>query len=502
MSDPRTTELWDAVVCAAVDRHSIEQVGMPSPLLMERAALACSHELVALRSGSALPVVVACGPGNNGGDGLAIARQLHGWGVPVTVVRAGEAGNAAVAQQLQLARACGVPVLDAWPQAAFVVDAVLGTGSRGAPRGAVADALAAIARVAGPRLAVDVPSGVEPDSGRVYADAVRAEVTVTFGRSKPGLHVTPGRAHAGRVVVADIGLLAPVGTIAPATLLRGDALAAMLAARPQPRHTGDRGHVGIVGGGPGTPGAVVLAVAAALRGGAGLVTLASDEPGVRTAAIAARPELMLAPRSDHPAPAAAALVVGPGLTDPADHAALPALYLGDPRPAVWDASALDHVPAQAPAAPRILTPHPGEAARMLARLEQDPSWSAARVQADRIAAARCLARHTAAVVVLKGEASLVASAQALAIATLGGAALATAGSGDVLAGLCGALLAAGHDAVAAAGAAVMLHAACGEVAGRRHRGTMAMDLVDALDLAAATLASPVAAVALPQLRFA
>ncbi|MBX7082979.1 MAG: NAD(P)H-hydrate dehydratase [Nannocystaceae bacterium] len=502
MTDPRTTELWDAAQCAAVDRHSIEQVGMPSPLLMERAALACSHEVVALRHGAALPVVVACGPGNNGGDGLAIARQLHGWGVPVTIVRAGANGNDAVAQQLQLARACGVPIAESWPAAALVVDAVLGTGSRGAPRGAIAEALAAMTAIAGPRLAVDVPSGVDPDRGSVHAHAVRADVTVTFGRSKPGLHVTPGRAHAGRVVVADIGLLAPAGTLAHASVLRGDAIAAMLAARPQPRHKGDRGHVGIVGGGPATPGAVVLAVAAALRGGAGLVTLASDDASVRSAAIAARPELVLAPRERRPAPGAGALVVGPGLTDPSDHAALPQLYLDDDRPAVWDASALDHVPARAPAAPRILTPHPGEAARLLARFEQDAGWTAARVQADRIAAARTLAHRAGAVVVLKGEATVVADGDALAIATMGGPALATAGSGDVLAGLCGALLAAGHPARVAAGVAVMLHAACGEIAARRHRGTMALDLVDALDLAAAMLASPIAAAALPQLRLA
>lgn len=500
MSDRRRVELWDAATSAVVDRHTIEALGVPSSLLMERAALACAHEVVALRRGSALAVRVVCGPGNNGADGLAIARQLHGWGVPASVLFATSKGNEAVAFERRLASAYGVAERSwddaAHDGAAIVVDAILGTGSRGGPRGEIAAALAAMRPWAGPRLAVDLPSGIDPDTGAVYDDAITAQVTVTFGRSKPGLHVTPARARAGRVVVADIGLVAPASVRPIAELVDPDAVRSLVHAPAGARHKGERGHVGIEGGGAGTPGAAVLATLAAFRGGAGLLTVATGDATLRAAVLSRVPEAMfVAPEA---ATTVDAWVIGPGLTQPDAQARVAPRWRDDPTPAVWDAGALEAVEGDCNGRPRVITPHPGEAARLLARLHGDASWSSARVQADRLAAARALASATGAVVLLKGAGTILAHGDRVAILPTGGPALATAGSGDVLAGILGALLARGVAPWTAACAGAAIHAAVGELAIRRHPATMAGDLVEALDAVDDALVDD----ALPQLRLA
>jgi ADP-dependent NAD(P)H-hydrate dehydratase / NAD(P)H-hydrate epimerase len=500
-------ELWNASTAALADRHTIEALGVPSVVLMERAALATSHEIVALRAGSTLPVVVVAGPGNNGGDGFAVARQLHGWGVPTLACAVGPTRNEACEQQLALARASGVTLVERigeLPRRAIVVDALLGTGSKGAPRGTIAEALAELDAIEGPRVAIDLPSGVDPDTGAVAEHAVRARVTVTFVRSKPGLHVTPGRAHAGVVVVADIGITSPPGTRPSALLLDPEAAHAELRARPPAAHKGERGHVGMVGlvaGARDTPGAALLAATAAFRAGAGLCTVATDDPVLRQDLLAARPELMFADASARPpAPSAKALVVGPGLTDRAAHAGLAWLWEHDERAAVWDASALESIPlGPPPKAARVITPHPGEAAKLLARGLDDDAWTSARVQAERLAAARTLASITAATVVLKGEGTIVAQPDgALAIVPIGGSGLATAGSGDVLAGVIAALLVRDETAARAATLGVLFHARAGDIASARHPGTLALDVVDALDDALAATPWPVHG--LPRLR--
>jgi len=491
MSTSAPAELWTAATATASDHHTMGVLGVSSPLLMERAALCVSHEVLALLGGAPRSVGVLVGPGNNGGDALAVARQLHGWGVPVAAWLPTERHNAAVAEQLRLAQACGVAVHHGRPSNAEAgrlwVDGLLGTGSRGALRGEVAEAVVWLCDHGTTCVAIDLPTGVDPDTGAVAMFAVQAEVTVTFARSKPGLHVTPGRSHVGRVVVADIGLVPPPGVEERQALLDPREVAAFMRMLPAGEHKGQRGHLGIVGGSPGTTGAALLAGVAALRAGAGLVTVASPDPALPGALLAARPELMTAPlveESGQLLPRVGALVVGPGLTDAQSQALLPRLWAEDPRPALWDASALDGVPMTGlvPAGPRVITPHPGEAARMLARLAPGEGWSGARVQAQRIEAARRLAAATCAVVVLKGEGSLVARAGndgALAVAVSGGPALATAGSGDVLAGLGGALLARGLPAWEAAQAAVHIHGVAGEQLGDEV-GPIALDVAEAL----------------------
>jgi hydroxyethylthiazole kinase-like uncharacterized protein yjeF len=487
MSIPGRAQLWTAASAAASDRYTIDVLGMPSPVLMERAALCVSA--VVERHMPSTPsesseLLILCGPGNNGGDGLAVARVLHGRGRSVAAIVIGERPNAAVVAQLALARSHGVPLLDRVPDTlgadVVIVDALLGTGSRGAPRGPIRDALVWLGGLASPRvIAIDIPSGVDVDHGSADPLAVRAAITVTFERSKPGLHVTPGRDHAGEVVIAEIGLVGDpaIGHDDP-ILIDPREVAARLHELPEPRHKGSRGHVGVIGGSPGTPGAAILAGSAALRAGAGLVTLAGFDATLEQAVIASRPELMLT--RDEAVAQASVLVVGPGLTAVEPLARLPALDAADPRPMVWDAGSLDvFVPGQS-AGPRVLTPHPGEAARMLARLD-DPSWTNARVQADRITAARTLAARSGAIVVLKGSGTIVAQGRALAIAITGGPALATAGSGDVLAGTIAALLARGLAPWEAACVGVHVHGLAGDMAPAL--GTVALDIADGLPAA-------------------
>lgn len=473
-------DLWTRADAAAADQRSIAELGVPSPVLMERAALACVAAITGVREGR--PVHVLCGPGNNGGDGVAIARILHLRGVPVQLHLLAERAGQGLADQLALASRLGVAIHRGLPPAlvgpAVVVDAMLGTGAAPPLRepylGGVAWANAAEAT----RIAVDLPTGVDADTGAVAGPAVRADLTVTFERSKPGLHLTPARAFVGELVVASIGLIAAAATntirlVSPAEV-RG-----WILALPPGAHKGQRGHLGILGGSAGTPGAAVLSGAAALRAGAGLVTIVSGDPEVQAQLIAHRPELMVTDRDDPPAARADALVVGPGLTREADRAGLAALYAGDPRPAVWDASALIEIAGPTTGGPRVLTPHPAEAARLLS-LRTGQSWTAPQVQSQRLAAARALATHTGAVAVLKGEGTVIADADRAAIALSGGPALATAGTGDCLAGLIGALLARGLDAWSAAVAGVHLHGVAGELLGAERLGAVALDLADAI----------------------
>lgn len=484
-------ELWSAAQAAAADRHTIEALGIPSVVLMERASLAVAHELLAMLAGASAPVVALVGPGNNGGDALATARIVAGWGLPAEAVVAVPA-KGVVAEQLERARRAGVVIHDGLPPAparAVVVDGLLGTGARGAPRGAIESCLAWQEAIRGPRIAIDVPSGVDVDSGAVEGRAFRADLTVTFARSKPGLHVTPGRDHAGRVVIAHIGVeAAPEAGLAsslPCALVGPQAVAAATAAFSSQVHKFERGHVAIVGGGRDTPGAPILAATTALRAGAGVCTIVGGGAELRALLAAQRPELMVSAWTEGPPlPRAHALVVGPGLTDrDVDASRLANLYADDPRPAVWDASALEHIPlGQRPAGPRILTPHPGEAARMLQRLEpSDPAATSARVQGARLAVARRLAEASGAIVVLKGGGSIIADPAGQAfVAIPGGPALATAGSGDCLAGLLGALLARGVGPVLAACGGVHVHGLAGDRAASRRPLPLAGDLADAV----------------------
>lgn len=476
--------LWSAAQAAAADAHTMETLGVPSPVLMERAALCVAAEVLSRCGGR--PVVCLVGPGNNGADALAVARIAAARGLQAHVWLVTEHRNPAAEAQLGVAKAHGVEVHlspASLPPHAVWVDGLLGTGSSGAPRGPIAEALGWVAQQSGPAIAIDAPTGVDVDTGAVPGRAFCADVTVTLVRSKPGLHITPGRDHAGEVVIADIGISGgPLGSAA-GQVLTAAAVAQALEGIPKGvAHKGCRGHVAVVGGSPDTPGAAVLAGVAAMRIGAGLCTL------VGTAVPDARPELMRAPAEMPIVPGASVLVVGPGLIVTPPGIDLERLYREDPRPAVWDANALDSIGSSAvPAGPRILTPHPGEAARMLARLHPEQTWTSARVQAHRMEAVNALQSATSVVVVLKGAGTITRDGEQLSVSLEGSEALATAGSGDVLAGCIAGLLAQGLDPFEAASVGSSVHGRAGEVAAAQAGNPLALEIADALPHAAGLL---------------
>jgi NAD(P)H-hydrate epimerase len=498
--------LVGAAELRAIDEAAIAGLGIPGVELMERAGAAVARAAAELSPRGR--VVACCGAGNNGGDGWVAARLLWqaGRDVLVCALVPRESLRGDALQAREAAERAGVPVRslaraeDIEAQAGdVVVDAVFGTGLSRPPHGLAA---AAITRVGALRrdgarvLAVDVPSGLSADTGRPLGACVRADRTVTFAFWKRGLVLFPGAELAGEVSVADIGIPPEAAARVPAAceLLDEAEARALVPPRPPDAHTGDAGRLLVVAGSPGKSGAAHLALAGALRGGAGLVTLAAREE-VLPLALAGRPEAMSLPLPGHgplgradlgplleAARAADALVVGPGIPrGPGTGALLRDLLEGARLPAVLDADALNALAPPGPGlaglpAPAVATPHPGEMARLC-------GLSVADVQADRIGLAAARARDWGCAVVLKGARTVVADPSGPpAVIPVGNAGMATGGTGDVLAGLAGALLAAGLDARAAARAAAWVHGRAGDLAAARlgQRGLLASDLAEAL----------------------
>ena len=482
-------------------------LGVPTLRLMERAgrgvAAIVQRELGAARG----RVTIVCGGGSNGGDGFVAARQLARAGLSVRVLLAAPKGKiqgdaAAALAALEQVGSVEVEEGSAWTDEATwrarlggadrlvgggrdggvdgivdaIVDAIFGTGFRGPVRDVPAAALAAMNAAGGRKIAVDIPSGLDADSGRAAGVVFRADVTATMGARKVGL-VVDASAPVGRIELVDLG--APVDArLAPfarCRLLDAQGIAERIPRRSAEAHKGSSGHLLVVAGSAGKTGAAFLVGTAALRSGAGLVTIASTAAG-QSALDAKAIELMTARYTDgedaDPAPALAALqtlagraqavALGPGIpTGAGMRAVVHALVSQLKPPMVIDADALNALGTEAPKllngapAPRVLTPHPGEMGRLL-------GISIAEVQSDRLVHARALAAATGAIVVLKGARTIVASPDGQAyINPFACGALATAGSGDVLTGVTGALLARGVDALAAAQVAVYLHGAAG-----------------------------------------
>lgn len=460
--------------------------GTPGSELMQRAAHALWRAL-RRRWPDAGEVTVLAGRGNNAGDGYLVAAlaQRAGWRARVLAVAdpAQLGGDAASAHAVALA--AGVPV-EPWrecaPLSGVLVDALLGTGLVGEVREPYAQAIR-LANASGlPVLAVDLPSGLCGDTGRVLGVAIRAELTVTLLALKLGLFCLDGPDRCGELAFDDLGadpeLVEP---LVPAALRLAGANVPRLAPRLRNAHKGQFGHVLLVGGESGYGGAALLAAESCLRAGAGLVSLATRGEHV-PALLARRPEVMArgvrsANEIQELAAAADVLVLGPGIGQGAWARSLLGGLGQLAKPQVWDADALNLLAAgqlTPPAGDWLITPHPGEAARLL-------GCSTAEVQADRPAAALTLARRLNAVVLLKGLGSLVATPQGeLYLCDRGHPAMAGAGLGDVLAGLLGALLAQGLDVTAAARLGVWLHAAAGERLGGAGRGLAAADLIEAI----------------------
>jgi hydroxyethylthiazole kinase-like uncharacterized protein yjeF len=513
---PWLTPLLDAETMRAVDRWAIEGQGMAGLELMERAGTGVARAVERLAPDGAVTVV--CGKGNNGGDGLVVARLLREAGRRVTVVCVVSPEDFAGDARANLERLPGEPPVRlsgaAWTREGgatpatngaepadvldvdVLVDALLGTGFQGEPRNAVAEAIDAINASAAHVVSVDVPSGVDASSGVVVGAAVRAEITVTFHAAKPGLWIRPGKAHAGEVQVIDIGI--PRGAPSDATL--GLIAPSVLARLPRRQASSTKfvsGHVTVAGGSRGLTGAPRMAGEASMRAGAGYVTVCIPASLQGILAAAGTPELMTRAMADdgdaltleaaagvlEASARGGSLALGPGLGRSAGAFAFArALAAEADVPMVLDADGLNaHAGSLSDladrGAPTVLTPHAGELGRLL---ELDSS----EVERERLRHAREAAGQAGAVVVLKGDDTLIAEPHGrVAVSPAGTPALATAGTGDVLTGVIAALLAQGLDAFTAASAGVWLHAQAGHEAARRlggAEGVIASDVIASL----------------------
>ncbi len=472
--------LHDAAQVRALDAR-LMAAGTPGAVLMQRAAQAAWRAL-RRRWPQVRKLCVLAGPGNNAGDGylLAVLARRAGWDVQVYSLADPARLRDAAAQAYAEACAQGVQVQPWHAEAVLdglLVDAMLGTGLAGELREPYASAVARINASGLPCLALDIPSGLCADTGRLWGAAVRADLTVTFIALKLGLFTGAGPDQVGELCFADLQADAALCAAAPAMAQRlATGNLQRLPARPRTAHKGACGRLLVVGGERGYGGAALLAAQSGLRGGAGMVSLATREEHV-AAALARCPELMvrgllssgqllaLLPGHD-------VLVVGPGLGQGAWGRSLLTAAAQFEGAQVWDADALNLLAAGRVQirAGAVLTPHPGEAARLL-------GCSLVEVQDDRPAAALRLAQRYQAVVVLKGAGSLVTDGHALRLCEHGHPAMAGPGLGDVLAGLIGALLAQGLAALPASELAVWLHARAGERLGQAGRGLLASELV-------------------------
>jgi ADP-dependent NAD(P)H-hydrate dehydratase / NAD(P)H-hydrate epimerase len=483
-----------------IDADAVERLGVPSLVLMENAGRGAAEALLARFADRLHRVVIVGGPGQNGGDGWVVARHLRNRGHDPVAVLVGDParlkGDAALnwtvlepmAVERHVVTADAMDALDvALDGASLVVDALFGTGLDRPIEGPFAEVVRRVNDARVPTVALDLPSGIDADTGQVLGVAVRAVLTPTFAAHKRGLHQYPGVDHAGEVVPVSIGVPAPIG--ASACLFEPEDVGATVGPRSGDAHKGSAGHVLVVAGSPGRTGAALLAGLGAARGGAGLATLAARGEA-RQALDQKVVELMTASLPDEAEGAVdralelaggmGAAVVGPGLgTDATARRLALALAQRLPIPAVLDADALtaladgglDALPGAA--GPRVLTPHPGEASRLLGRSTGD-------VQADRYGAALELAQRSGQVVVLKGARTVVAQpGGALWVCRRGTPALASGGTGDVLSGVVAAQLATLAPGAAAA-VAVCLHAMAGELAARSDRGLLAREVADAV----------------------
>jgi len=477
-----------------IDSRAIRELGIPSMVLMENAGLSLVEEVEKRLSEGPGKISVICGPGNNGGDGMVAARHLADRGHEVLVFLAARKSSfrGDARAQLRILRKLGIPVRVVGSPADVemerrrlensdvVIDALFGTGLHREIDGLPAESVRAINACPGIVISADIPSGINGKTGFPMGEAVTADVTVTFAYPKLGLVQYPGAHFAGEIVVADIGIprAAEIGTEFPGKISGPETVTSGFSRRWEDSHKGTFGHLLVCSGSIGKTGAGILAAKAALGSGAGLVTLALPVSAV-WAVDAAVPEVMTAPipeTSDGTLSANGknalkqligerdAMAIGPGLTVQAETAALVRDVLSwDGFPVVVDADALNALSGNPEYLRKrrgetVLTPHPGEMARLL-----DSSTS--MVQGDRVGAALSCSSRSDCVVVLKGAGTVVAAPDGrFFINPTGNPGMATAGAGDVLTGMIGALLARGEDALTSALASVYLHGVAGDLA--------------------------------------
>jgi ADP-dependent NAD(P)H-hydrate dehydratase / NAD(P)H-hydrate epimerase len=500
---PLPTKLYTADQVRVLDRCAVEEHHLNTSLLMMRAGKAAFTQLLALWP-QVVSIHVFCGSGNNGGDGYVLAalasqQQLSVivWQLaPVEKLTGAALAAYHYAQQEQVL--IQPFSLAAWQQqqlltpatltqSVVIIDALLGTGLTGPVRPLYADAIESINACDWPVLALDIPSGVNADTGDVTGVAIKANATVSFIGLKLGLFMSRGRVFSGQRYFNDLAVPISIYSAASAiaTRLQLDDVLGVLAPRPADAHKKDCGHLLVIGGDHGYGGAPLMAAEMALRCGAGMVSIATHAEHIG-AILARRPELMalavesgqilkpLLQRSN-------ALVVGPGMGSSAWSKQLLSHAIGVGLPMVIDADALNllasgdlHLNTDNPQ--WILTPHPGEAARLLATTSD-------RIQADRVQAARDIQARYGGVVILKGPGTLVLDLDGnISVCDHGNPGMASAGMGDVLCGLLGALIVQGVGLNNAAQLGVCLHAAAADnlVQNNGERGLLATDLIAAV----------------------
>ncbi len=466
-----------AVEMSRIDRLAQEEYKIPGAILMERAALAVDQVIKERFCLTSKKIYIFCGKGNNGGDGLALARLLVETTAEVTVVLAAERSQfrGLALENLILAEKFGIRILD-WKTVSFeellnadlIVDALLGTGGKGAPSQELAVIISKINNSGKPVVSVDIPSGLQVDSGQIYGVVVKASVTVTFGLPKPGLLVFPGVEMCGELIVASIGfprklLESPSLTI---NWLTEQDIRELLPKRSPTAHKGNTGHVLVIGGATGMTGAVALCSIGALRAGAGLVT-AGIQNQINFPEKPA--EIMTLPWDMVPTfiEKADTVVFGPGISvQENSRVLLKELLINCKVPIVIDADGLNLLATDLAvlnqfSTPVVLTPHPGE----MSRLSGVPI---AEIQANRIDIARRFAKEWGVTLVLKGARSIIADKEDnIFINPTGNPGMATAGMGDALAGIIGGLLAQKMRPTEAAVTGTYLHGLAGDLAVQR-----------------------------------
>ncbi len=486
-----------------MDSAAIEEYGIPGPVLMERAGMAVASWVLEHYAGKR--VVVFAGSGNNGGDGLVVARELRNAGVNVLVVMAGKRGALSTdcSLQMNIARKLGIPVEYSKELASsdlhgsVLVDALFGTGLGRNITGPLARTIETVNESSCPVVSIDIPSGINADTGQVMGAAFRAEATVTMGRPKRGLILHPGAEYAGELLVDTIGFPDELFDDVRCRMISPEEAEALIPERQDYSYKGDYGHVLVVAGSTGKTGAALLASRGALRYGAGMVTLGVPEAlmDVFQGKVVEEMTLPLASDGHDGVHSAAALeevlefldtkvdvlALGPGLgTAPGTQGLVRELVIRCTAPMVIDADGLNALAGKTALlgktkAPVVLTPHPGEFARLT-------GTDRARIEANRVEAAVKFAVKTGTYVVFKGVPTVVAEPGGYVFLNpTGNSGMATAGAGDVLTGIIAAFLAQGLGPLEASVLGVYVHGLAGDLAvsGADERSLIASDLVEA-----------------------
>lgn len=501
-----------------IDKRTIEGYGIPGAVLMERAGLAVTSRIKEVFSPR--KVIILSGSGNNGGDGLVVARNLYneGWDVNVFLTVKIEDLKGEALLQYRIANKLGIkiyPINDFLTRHSFfithhciIIDALLGTGLRKKVSGLLSDVISLINRSDVPIISVDIPSGISSDNGQIMGEAVRADYTVTFGFPKRGHLLFPGAQHSGKLFIEDIGF--PVELLRseklPIELLMKEKLTPLIPQRPRYSHKGNYGHVLIIAGSKGKTGAAIMAAKACLRSGAGLVTLGIPKSlaDIFQSRVTEEMTLVLPDKGNGTLSQkafrvilkflnerATTLAIGPGIGVSDDtKTLLNALIKTSTTPMVIDADGINSIRGQraifsSSKAPIILTPHPGEMAGLLRR-QKGVAVKSQDIERDRINVAVSFTIETGTVLVLKGTPTIIAEPDGKAyINSTGNPGMASAGTGDVLTGMISGFLSQGLSPVHASILGVYMHGFAGDsaAADKGEHPLIATDIIDKIPFA-------------------